>query len=468
MAVPPAEIAATGRQGEPNTLDAVPKIWGLWETEWLPEVKSLLDWWDGFDLQGASLSSLRDHLVESFENSARCWHIHFLLSPLIIVPGSQFRDLYTDLFGEDRGLESHGLTLADDNKSLETDRELWKLSQLLREADHADELVESGSDDELRSALGNRFSEFLETYRNRSGDGTGLAGMCWTEDSGPAIATIRAYAIANSGDPKDEHADRIAERDRLTAEARDNLSGYPQSVRDNFDSALERARQGSRLQEDHAYWIDQQTNARTHYVTMEAGRRLAAAGTIKAHTDVNHLSVDEIVEALDLLDSGNPKDLLSLVKARADDMAYWAKIDAPTEIGTRPSGGPPETASSRGFSRFMGLPVEQDDDPSTVKGTPASPGEVEGVARIIITLADIGKLSPGDIMIAPTTSPPWTPLFRIASAVVTDAGGVLSHCAIVAREYGIPAIVGTGVGTTRIKDGQRVRVDGDAGVITII
>jgi hypothetical protein len=257
MAVPPAEIAATGRQGEPNTLDAVPKIWGLWETEWLPEVKSLLDWWDGFDLQGASLSSLRDHLVESFENSARCWHIHFLLSPLIIVPGSQFRDLYTDLFGEDRGLESHGLTLADDNKSLETDRELWKLSQLLREADHADELVESGSDDELRSALGNRFSEFLETYRNRSGDGTGLAGMCWTEDSGPAIATIRAYATANSGDPKDEHADRIAERDRLTAEARDNLSGYPQSVRDNFDSALERARQGSRLQEDHAYWIDQ-------------------------------------------------------------------------------------------------------------------------------------------------------------------------------------------------------------------
>lgn len=71
-------------------------------------------------------------------------------------------------------------------------------------------------------------------------------------------------------------------------------------------------------------------------------------------------------------------------------------------------------------------------------------------------------------MVAPTTSPPWTPLFRIASAVVTDAGGVLSHCAIVAREYGIPAIVGTGVGTKRVQDGQRLRVDGDAGVLRIL
>jgi pyruvate,water dikinase len=90
------------------------------------------------------------------------------------------------------------------------------------------------------------------------------------------------------------------------------------------------------------------------------------------------------------------------------------------------------------------------------------------VARIIFTLADTGKLSPGDVMIAPTTSPPWTPFFRIASAVVTDAGGVLSHCAIVAREYGIPAVVGTGVGTTRIEDGQRIRVDGDKGMIRIL
>ncbi|MDA1258802.1 MAG: PEP-utilizing enzyme, partial [Chloroflexi bacterium] len=71
-------------------------------------------------------------------------------------------------------------------------------------------------------------------------------------------------------------------------------------------------------------------------------------------------------------------------------------------------------------------------------------------------------------LVAPTTSPPWTPLFRTASAVVTDAGGVLSHCAVVAREYGIPAVVGTGIGTKRIKDGQRVRVDGDAGVVRIL
>ena len=468
MAVPPAEISAAGRQGEQNTLNALPGIWKQWETEWMPEVKDHLAWWDAFDLPGASVSSLRDHLSESFEKSARCWNIHFLLSPLIVIPSSIFRDLYTDLFGEERGLESHGLTLAEDNKSLETDRELWILSQYLRSVDNADALIASGSDEDLRQTLGDRLDRFLVTYGHRSGDGSGMAGISWFEESGPVIATARAYAKANSPDPRDDHAVRIAERDRLISAARDTLQGYPQSVRERFDEALLLAQQGSRLQEDHAYWIDQQTNARTHYVSMEAGRRLAGAGVIPAPVDVNHLGLNEILEAMARLSSGDTGDMTGVIQERAADLAYWSQVDAPHEIGVRPAAGRPDTVTTRGQARFFGTPVEQGDDPSTVNGTPASPGVVEGVARIIMSLADAAKLSPGDVLVAPTTSPPWTPLFRIASAVVTDAGGVLSHCAVVAREYGIPAIVGTGIGTTRIKDGERVRVDGDAGEIRVL
>ena len=87
---------------------------------------------------------------------------------------------------------------------------------------------------------------------------------------------------------------------------------------------------------------------------------------------------------------------------------------------------------------------------------------------MVRALAEAGKLKPGDVLVTETTAPPWTPLFSSASAVVTDAGGVLSHCAVVAREYCIPAVVGTGEATALLRDSQVIEVDGDAGVVRIV
>ena len=90
------------------------------------------------------------------------------------------------------------------------------------------------------------------------------------------------------------------------------------------------------------------------------------------------------------------------------------------------------------------------------------------VDRLVRALADAAKLQPGEVLVAETTAPPWTPLFGIACAVVTDTGGILSHCAVVAREYGIPAVVGAVVATSRIRDGQPLEIDGDAGTIRLL
>ena len=87
---------------------------------------------------------------------------------------------------------------------------------------------------------------------------------------------------------------------------------------------------------------------------------------------------------------------------------------------------------------------------------------------MIRSLAEAGRLRPGDVLVAETTAPPWTPLFATAVAIVTDTGGVLSHCAVVAREYGIPAVVGTGSATSVIQEGQLVEVDGDAGIVRLL
>ena len=100
-------------------------------------------------------------------------------------------------------------------------------------------------------------------------------------------------------------------------------------------------------------------------------------------------------------------------------------------------------------------------------GTPASPGTVQGIAKVVRSLNEASKLNPGDIMVCEMTMPPWTPLFSTVAGIVADTGGILSHCAIVAREYRLPAVVGTLMGTSVIQDGWTITVDGTKGVVRI-
>ena len=119
------------------------------------------------------------------------------------------------------------------------------------------------------------------------------------------------------------------------------------------------------------------------------------------------------------------------------------------------------------LGKFFGAPPPEHPDPRMINGNAASAGQVTATARVILSLDDAERLGHGDVLVCPSTMPPWTPLFAIASGVVTDHGGVLSHTAIVAREYAIPAVVGTKVGTSLIRDGQKITVDGSAGTVRL-
>jgi pyruvate,water dikinase len=110
----------------------------------------------------------------------------------------------------------------------------------------------------------------------------------------------------------------------------------------------------------------------------------------------------------------------------------------------------------------------QDGDGAELGGYAASPGEVEGVARVVRSLESLDEVRPGEILVCTITSPAWAPIFSKIKATVTDIGGIMSHAAIVSREYGLPAVVGTGTATSRIKTGQRIRVDGSTGVVEIL
>jgi pyruvate,water dikinase len=184
----------------------------------------------------------------------------------------------------------------------------------------------------------------------------------------------------------------------------------------------------------------------------ELGRRLVAAGTIDRADDVYWLRRAEIL--------GDPDARLADVVARRKELWRGQRRVTPPQLL-------PKGSSWEAFQGVMpAASTEQSGDVLT--GTGASAGQVTATARVLAGPADFARMRPGDVLVAGITTPAWTSLFAMASGVVTDIGGPLSHSSIVAREYGIPAVLGTAVATRRIPDGARVRVDGDAGTVTLL
>jgi pyruvate,water dikinase len=155
------------------------------------------------------------------------------------------------------------------------------------------------------------------------------------------------------------------------------------------------------------------------------------------------------------------RDLRSLVAQRRDERERWMRVLPPATIGAGAATMNPQ------LERFFGADVEEPEDPTLIRGIAGSAGVIRGVARFIPTLSEVDRLSPGEILVTYATAPPWTPLFAVAAGIVTDVGGALSHCAVVAREYGIPAVVGTKVASRRIRDGALITVDGTEGLVRI-
>jgi pyruvate,water dikinase len=224
-----------------------------------------------------------------------------------------------------------------------------------------------------------------------------------------------------------------------TPHERPSLAGLSRRMR----RRVERARVGVAFREDTHYEFTRPLPI-LRAALLEIGRRLAASGALDEPGDVWHLRLEEI-EPLPEPSSPAAAPLRERVSARAarrDELAGVRLIDPRAVFPARDAGD------------------------AIVSGEPASGGRASGPVRIIRDPAEFARLQAGDILVCPYTNPSWTPLFQRAAAVVVDSGGIVSHAAIVAREYGIPAIMGTADGTMTLRDGQLVTVDGDTGRVT--
>ena len=471
-AVPPEQIAAQGKRAEERLKVAISRLEKSWTEEWLPEIQSHLAWWESFDLRAASVADLRAHLEETLVRMDRLWQIHFRIVTPVYAAISQFDEFYRDLFPEEGPFSAYRLLQGFDNKTLETSRELWTLSRKARALPDILAMLDGRPVGEFLEALertpaGDAFKNDLQAYLavyGQRGDTWGFSYPGWLEDPTPVIRNLQDYASQADRDAAAEQAHLVDEREHAIAQTRERLKGYPQAVREEFELLLKAAQCANVLTEDHGFWIDFNSTYQVRKVLLEFGRRLADAGVIATRDDVFYLTLEELRDFESALANAT---LREDVAARRAEVEHFRKISPPPALGTD-YGPPPDDPVNRSMMKFFGAPPPASDAPDVLKGHAGSPGTMRGRARVLRCLDDADKLQRGDVLVAETTAPPWTPLFATAGGIITDTGGILSHCAVVAREYGIPAVVGTGRATSLIRDGQLVEVDGDSGTVRMI
>jgi phosphohistidine swiveling domain-containing protein len=463
--------AGMSKQQEAALNPIIERLDAYWNDELLPEIKQHIAYFESNDLRGMSLKQLRAHLAEALERVERMGALHGVLMPMLFAM-SQFEELYCELFEGATTLDALRLTQGFDNKTMEGDRALWRLSRAARSTPEVREILSQHAAGEVippleKSVAGQQFladlRAWLAQYGQRLNSAFALGEPSWIEDPTPAIQNLQAYVAMPDLRPEMEPTALAAEREKSVAEARAKLAGYPQPIVARFETLLKAAQVAAIVHEDHNFWIDQRLFYHVRRVILEFGGRLAQAGVLDAVNDVFYLTPAELHDGRDV-------PMKRLVQERKTEMEQFNHVTPPPILGTMPAfemtdGGSMVRALFKGE---MSPANTSNSEMNKVKGLPGSAGMARGTARVIHSLAEAGKLQPGDVLVTVSTEPPWTPLFATASAVVTDSGGVLSHSAVVAREYRIPAVVGTGNATTTFKDGQLIEVDGNAGTVRVV
>ena len=425
---------------------------------------------------------LLDYLKKTEEVNRRHWEIHFIL----MYPADT---IYLDFeaFCRARGVEEKdfvNLLKGFNSMSTQTDEGLWHLAEMAVAAGLRERLVNTPADS-LRDAFQGdssgrewleRFDAWLEQFGNRiSAAHLDVMFPTWKEDPTPVLDTINSYfARMDAGWHLLEARDEVMrQRDEVIAAVEVRLSPEDRLV---FQRLLPVAQQVYAFQEDHGFYIDAGSTAAVRTTLMACGRRLQRHGLLEQADDVFFLTFSELVEILgDLsrdakIGTYHHQALVpSLVAERKDDWAAAAEVDAPLTVGNVPS-----TMSDPIALKVFGIvdevlhPKGEKQVVERLEGFAGAAGVVQGPARVILSFEEFPNLQSGEILVCPATSTAWTPLFLKIGGVVTDTGGMLTHAAIAAREYGIPAVVGTWNATNSIRDGDIIRVDGSAGVVQVL
>lgn len=434
-----------------------------WRTQWRPQLESRIAALLDVDLQRLDDRQLDRHVDELVGLARDGARIHFLLFVPYLVALKDLCDLTRQQLGWEIARTMRLLT-GSSPASVAGQRELDDLRAAISADDDARAALAATPADPI-GALHDRYPELAE----RVADWIRRHGWrTLNYDAGSAAIAERPALLARLllfSEPPPRQSEELEEYE---AQARHPLDP---AGRARFAEALTTARDRYGLREENVVLTDSVPSGLLRRWVIEAGERLVQRRVLTRSADAAYLTLDELRSALTGQDDGG---LAHLAVRRRSEEAWVRAHPGPAHVGRQAP--PPDVsrlpAAARRTNAALLWGMEHEYPPATpgangheLRGTPASPGVYEGPVRIVRTAAELDRVAVGDVLVAPVTTPSWTVAFDLVGAVVTDGGGALSHAAIVAREYGIPAVLGTVTATSHLRDGQIVTVDGTTGTI---
>ncbi|RJP64696.1 MAG: hypothetical protein C4532_18815 [Candidatus Abyssobacteria bacterium SURF_17] len=346
-------------------------------------------------------------------------------------------------------------------QSAESGLELWSLAARVHEHQEVATAILSGDDwltTRMRlektsegAAFLSRWDEFMEEHGHHARGELELANARWWESPDYILAAVRGYLQGFGGAaPVENHRNRAAERQQLERECRSRLRNPIKRFAFNF--FLRQAQQGVLIRENLKN-VAVRYLAAVRLVLLALGDRLASRGILENRDDIFYLSMEEV-------------ELVALGEAQFN--VREAVTVRRKEYDRNLTITPPKVIVGNRFDPRDSVHDAVDETAEYMIGVAVSAGVAVGPARVILRTDTQEQVLPGEILVAPFTDPGWTPYFVSAAGIVMDQGGILSHGSIIAREYGIPAVVNVGPATKIIKTGQTVRVDGNTGTVSIL
>jgi pyruvate,water dikinase len=439
----------------------------------------------------ASNHYLLDTYQKTLEGYFRMWHHHFEFLLLGYGAYMVFFAFCKKAFPEITDQTVARMVAGIEAEIFRPDDEVRRLARRAVELGVDSRFSDGVSANEIIASLersgepGRRWLEELQRSRDpwfniNVGDGFYHYHRAWNDDLSMPFAGIPGYiSRVKAGESLERPIEKLqAERTQLIADYRDLLTNDEE--RAAYDQMIALAHRVFPYVEGHKFYCEHWYTNLFFNKIREFGGLLAAHGFFPDAEDVFQLTHYELESAIiDLMNSwstGSPPrggaHWPKVVAERRAALKEWARHESPPALGPVPDIiDDPAIVMLWGITReSLNTWLSAGDAAASneIRGFAASNGVVEGPARIVKSVEEIAKLQKGDILVCQVTNPTWAPIFQKISGAVSDIGGSMSHAAIVAREYGLPAVVGTGTATSRIKDGQRIRVDGGRGVVTIL
>ena len=455
----------------------------------LPEFEPLANVHAGRGI--ASNHLLLETYQKTLEGYFRMWHHHFEFLLLGYGAYMTFFAFCKKAFPEISDQTVARMVAGMDAEIFRPDEELRRLARRAVELGVDAEFQEGRTAQAAMAALGTRgapgraWLEELATSRDpwfniNVGDGFYHYHRSWNDDLSMPFAGLTDYiARVKAGESLKRPVEKLqAQRRQLIQDYRELLGSEPE--REAYDQMIALAHRVFPYVEGHKFYCEHWYTNLFFNKIREFGSLLAAHGFFAREEDVFQLTHYEVEAAIiDLMTAWSngspprgPQHWPQIVGERRAAIAQWAGHSTPPALGPVPDViDDPAIVMLWGITRESldaWLRAGSDADSRELRGFAASSGVVEGPACVVKSVEEIARVRDGDVLVCQITNPTWAPIFQKIAGAVSDIGGSMSHAAIVAREFGLPAVVGTGTATSRIKDGQRIRVDGGRGIVTIL